>query len=73
VKERIKIMEGEMQGYMTVKDLAKMLSKKESTIRRWCRIRLDKMPFYYVGGSYLFKYVEIEEWLKKQHSSRAQR
>ena len=55
-----------MQGYMNVKDLAKMLSKKEATITRWCRLRM--IPCYLIGGSYLFKYDKIEEWLEKNHS-----
>ena len=54
-----------MQGYMTVKDLAKMLLKKESTITRWCRMKYKKIPYYYIGGAYLFKYGEIEEWMKQ--------
>ena len=57
-----------MQGYMNVRDLAKMLLVKEATITAWCRAEHKDIPVYLIGGQYLFDYLEIKEWMRQFHS-----
>lgn len=56
----------ETLGIMTIKDLAKLMNKSESTIRTWrLRGQIPKDCFKVIGSTVFVKAKEIREFLGK--------
>jgi len=51
---------------VTVKEVADYLKVNERTVYRMASA--NKIPAFKVGGSWRFKLVEIEKWIKAQHN-----
>ncbi|MEE8186795.1 MAG: helix-turn-helix domain-containing protein [Nitrososphaerales archaeon] len=49
------------EEFLTVREVATLLRKKERTIREWCYSR--RVPHYKLGKTLLFRYEEILEWV----------
>ena len=54
---------------LTVKEVADYLKVNERTVYRMASA--NKIPAFKVGGSWRFKLVKIEEWIKGQHNNAA--
>jgi len=51
---------------MTVKEVAEYLKVNERTVYRMATA--CTMPAFRIGGSWRFKYAEIENWIQSQHN-----
>lgn len=54
---------------LTVKEVADYLKVNERTVYRMASA--NKIPAFKIGGSWRFKLLEIEEWIKVQHNDAA--
>jgi len=52
---------------MTVKEVADYLKVNERTVYRMAAA--SKIPAFKVGGSWRFKQIEIERWIKEQSNN----
>jgi excisionase family DNA binding protein len=57
----------ETKVYLSVQDLMKLLPLKKSHI--YSMIQSKKMPFYKLGGRYMFEKIEIEKWIESNKNS----
>jgi excisionase family DNA binding protein len=52
----------ETKVYLSVQDLMKLLPLKRSHV--YSLIQSKKVPFYKIGGRYMFEKTEIENWIE---------
>ena len=57
----------ETKVYLSVQDLIKLLPLKKSHI--YSMIQTKTMPFYKLGGRYMFEKIEIEKWIESNKNS----
>ena len=57
----------EAKDYLSVKDLMKLLPLKRSHI--YSLINQNKIPFYKIGGLFLFDKKEIMEWFEQSKNT----
>jgi len=57
----------ETKVYLSVQDLMKLLPLKKSHI--YSMIQSKKMPFYKLGGRYMFEKIEIEKWIESNKNT----
>ena len=57
--------EVENNKFLTVREVASLLRKKERTIREWCYNQ--SIPHYKVGNSLLFKENEVLIWIDENY------
>ena len=54
--------------YMTIKDLARYLKVKQSTVYNW--VNTDRVPASKVVGQWRFKRSAIDEWIKNSNNNK---
>ena len=54
--------------YMTIKELAKYLRVKQTTVYNW--VSNDRVPASKVVGQWRFKRSEIEQWIEKGNNNK---
>ena len=52
-------------SYLSLKSLAEYTSLSTRTLRHWINDPEDPLPAYRVGGKLLFKWSEVERWIKR--------
>ena len=57
----------ETKVYLSVQDLMKLLPLKKSHI--YSMIQSKKIPFYKLGGRYMFEKIEIENWIESNKNT----
>ena len=54
-------------AYLTIKELAKYLKVKQSTVYNW--VNKDRVPASKVVGQWRFRRSAIDEWIKSSNNS----
>ena len=57
----------ETKVYLSVQDLMKLLPLKKSHV--YSMIQSKKIPFYKLGGRYMFEKIEIENWIESNKNT----
>jgi excisionase family DNA binding protein len=57
----------ETKVYLSVQDLMKLLPLKKSHI--YSMIQSKKIPYYKLGGRYMFEKIEIENWIESNKNT----
>lgn len=63
-------MSGEIERWISSKEISQYLGINKDTLQRWISKRL--IPCHRIGRLWKFKISEVDEWIKKNDSSKVE-